>query len=180
VAIEFSDRVRSVLEQVQAALRPKCDGVRWVRPEQLHVTAKFLGEVKDAKVVAVTEAVARAAEQAASFNMEASGCGCFPPRGPVRIVWAGLREETGALTRCVEQVEEELGRIGYPRERRPFSPHVTIGRVRDDRSRGGIRSAAEAFTFDPAEQEVSSITLMSSVLSPTGPTYTGVSKVDLG
>ena len=180
VAIEFSDRIRSVLENVQAALRPKCDGVRWVRPEQLHLTAKFLGEVPDGKVSAVAEAVARAAAAVTSFTMEVSGCGCFPPRGAVRIVWVGLREEAGALARCVETVEEELQKIGFSRERRPFSPHVTIGRVREGRSHGGIRSAAEAFTFGPTEQAVSSITLMSSVLSPKGPTYTAVRKVDLG
>ena len=180
IAIEFSDRVRSLLEQVQAALRPRCDGVRWVRTEQLHLTAKFLGEVKDAKIPAVTDAVSRAAERAVSFTMEVSGCGCFPTGGPVRIVWTGLREKTGALTRCVEQLEAELEKIGFPRERRAFSPHVTIGRLREDRSRDGIRSAVGVHTFEPLRQEVSSITLMSSVLSPAGPTYAVVSKADLG
>lgn len=180
VAIEFSDRVRSVLQDIQDALRPKCDGVRWVKPQQLHLTAKFLGEVKDPEVPAVCEAVARAAAQAAAFTMEVGGCGCFPTGGPVRIVWAGLGEQTGALGRCVEGLEAELEKIGFAKERRPFSAHVTIGRVREDRSHGGIHSTVSAFTFDAVEQAVSAITLMSSVLSPQGPTYTVVSKVALG
>ena len=146
VAIEFSDRVRSVLQDIQDALRPKCDGVRWVRAQQLHLTAKFLGEVKDPEVPAVGEAVARAAAQAAAFTMEVGGCGCFPTGGPVRIVWTGLGEETGALGRCVEAVEAELEKIGFAKERRPFSAHVTIGRVREDRSLGGIRSTVSATT----------------------------------
>jgi len=180
VAIELSGSVRAVVKAVQDGLRPSCDGVRWVPVHQVHLTAKFLGEVSDAKVAGVSEAVARAAKAAAPFTMEVAGCGCFPPRGPARIVWVGLREESGALVRCVDVVEEELARLGFAKERRPFSPHVTIGRVRDDRSHGGIRSAVEAFTFDSVEQSVSSITLMSSVLSPKGPTYTAVSKTNLG
>jgi 2'-5' RNA ligase len=180
VAIELSDSVRSVVKAVQDGLHPSCDGVRWVPAHQVHVTAKFLGEVPDAKVPDVSNAVARAATKAASFAMQVAGCGCFPPRGPVRIVWVGLREESGALMRCVDTVEDELANIGFAKERRPFSPHVTVGRVRDDRSHGGIRSAVEDFTFDSVEQSVSSITLMSSVLSPKGPTYTAVSKTNLG
>ncbi|MFQ5590436.1 MAG: RNA 2',3'-cyclic phosphodiesterase [Phycisphaerae bacterium] len=179
VAIEFSDRVRSVLERAQTALRRKCEGVRWVRPEQLHLTAKFLGEVRDATVSIVGEAVARAAQRSGSFTMTVSGCGCFPQRGPVRIVWAGLTEQTGALTHCVDKVEEELEKEGFARERRAFSPHVTIGRVREDRSRGAIRSAAEGFALGPVEQSVSSITLMSSVLSSAGPTYTALRTIEL-
>lgn len=180
VAIEFSDRVRSALGEVQASLAPKCDGVRWVPPEQVHLTAKFLGEVPDRDVNRVAEAVARAAAKAVPCDMEISGCGCFPPRGGVRIVWAGGSEKTGSLAQCVEFVEGELEALGFHKERRPFSPHITIGRVRDDRSGGRLRSTVEAHTFPSLEEEISSITLMSSVLSPKGPTYTPVSRTKLG
>ena len=180
VAIEFADHVRSALKDIQVALGSQCDGVRWIPVEQVHVTVKFLGEVPDPKVMNVADAVARAAARVTPFTMELGGCGCFPPRGPARIVWAGLHEESGELARCAEAVETELEELGFRRERRSFSPHVTIGRVREDRSHGRIRSAADAFVFEPVDQDVSSITLMSSVLSPKGPTYTAVSKTNLG
>jgi len=180
VAIEFSDRVRSVLRKVQEGLRPQCDGVRWIPAEQVHVTVKFLGEVPDKKVNDVATAVTRAVADVSPFTVEIGGCGCFPPRGRVRIVWAGMREATGELLKCAQSVEEAMADLGFPKERRRFSPHVTIGRVREDLSGGRNRSAVEAFTFEPVEQEVDSITLMSSVLSSKGPTYTPVSTTNLG
>ena len=98
----------------------------------------------------------------------------------MRIVWAGLDEPSGALLQCAEAVEGELAQIGFARERRPFSPHITIGRVREDRSGGQIRAAAEGITLDAGDQSVASLTLMSSVLSPQGPTYSAVSRTNLG
>ena len=180
VAITLDDDIRSALSRVQAGLGRECNGVRWIPAEQLHVTVKFLGEVPDANVTSVAEAMTRGAARATPFSMDLGGCGCFPPRGGVRIVWAGIHEESGALLRCADVVEQELVQIGFQKERRPFSGHITIGRVREDRSHGRIRSAAEAFQFDPVSQSVSTVTLMSSVLSPQGPTYTPVGKANLG
>ena len=180
IAILLSDDIRAALGKVQASLDGACRGVRWIPENQLHLTAKFLGEVPDRNVAEVAEAVARAAADAAPFDMEIAGCGCFPPRGPVRIVWVGVEEASGALLRCVEAVEGRLEEKGFPKERRPFSAHITIGRVREDRSGGRLRSVAEACTFEPMEQPVPSLTLMSSVLSPKGPTYTAVSTTSLG
>ena len=179
VAIELDDAVRATQKAVQEGLGRSCSEVRWIPANHLHVTLKFLGEVPDGDVSKVVEAVGRAAAGADPFDMTLAGSGCFPPRGPVRIVWAGLQAESGGLSAGVEAVETELEQIGFARERRPFSPHITIGRVREDRSGGRIRAGAEAFTFAPVAQAVDSITLMSSVLSPKGPTYTPVSRVSL-
>lgn len=180
VAIELVEQVQSMLGDVQSALKRSCDGVRWIQPALVHLTVKFLGEVPDSDVNQVADAVARAAVDATPFTMRLAGCGCFPPRGAVRIVWAGVEEASGALLQCVEAVEAQLESCGFPKERKPFSPHITIGRVREDRSAGRIRSAVEGHTLGPAQQPVSSITLMSSVLSPKGPTYTPVNVTNLG
>ena len=180
VAIELDDPIRFALSSAQAELGRECDGVRWVPAHQLHLTVKFLGEVRDAEVSNVADAVAQAAALAVPFSMTVKGCGCFPRGGAARIVWAGLHEESGALTQCVEAVESQLEQIGFARERRPFSAHITIGRVREDRSGGRIRAGAEAMTLDAGDQAVSSLTLMSSVLSPKGPTYSAVNRTNLG
>jgi len=180
VAIELDDQVRAALAQAQAALRPNCEGVRWVAPQNLHLTVKFLGEVPDREVTGVTDAVAHAAADAAPFDLQIDECGCFPLRGLVRIVWVGAVETSGALLRCVEGVEKRLEDAGYPRERKRFSPHITIGRVREDRSGGRLRSVVEGHVLDRLDQSVSTLTLMSSVLSPKGPTYMPVSKTKLG
>ncbi len=169
-----------MLARLQAALRPECDGVRWILPARVHLTVKFLGEVPDQNVNQVAEAVARAATRTAAFDIRIAGCGCFPRRGPARIVWAGVEDASGVLLQCVEAVEAELEPVGFPRERNPFSPHITIGRVREDRSGSRLRSVVQGHAFESAGQAVSSISLMSSVLSPKGPTYTAVSIGSLG
>lgn len=180
VAIEFEERHRSAIGRVQDSLRPRCEDVRWIPPGQLHLTVKFLGEVADRDVPGTIDAVSRAAGTSEPFDMELSGCGCFPPGGSVRIVWVGGHEPTGALSGCVEHIERELEPLGFPRERRPFSPHTTIGRVREDRTNGRLRSAVDSAKFGPAALSVSSVTVMSSVLSPRGPDYAPVATIPLG
>ncbi len=180
VAIELDEGVRSALADLQAKLGRACQGVRWTAPHLLHLTVRFLGEVPDKDVVDVAEAVAQAAGEARACTFELAECGCFPRRGPVRIVWAGVRDASGLLERCVDRVEAALEDIGYPRERRPFSPHITIGRVREDRSGGRNRAATDAMTFGPLSQPAAAVTLMRSDLAPGGPTYTPLGKTELG
>lgn len=180
VAIELTDEVREALTEVQSALGRTAEGVRWVRAEQLHLTVKFLGETPDAEVARAAEAVARSAARAKPFEMGLTDSGCFPPRGPVRIVWAGMHDPSGSLLECVNAVEEEMEGIGFPRESRPFSPHITIGRAREGRSSDGTRSAVEGVKMERVGQLVNELTLMSSVLSPKGPSYSVVSRARLG
>jgi 2'-5' RNA ligase len=179
VAIEFDEPVRRRLVDVQDRLRRAADGVRWIPGEQLHVTVKFLGEVRDDRLAEVSGALEAAAADVSPFSIRIAECGCFPPRGGVRIVWVGAAQAPEPLLACVQSVEGQMQRIGFPKEHKRFSPHVTIGRVREDRSAGAIRSAVSAQRIEPIEQPVNSMTLMSSVLSPKGPTYSPVSRAAL-
>lgn len=179
VALLLSECVRAGLARVQAKLARSCEKVRWIPSEHLHLTVKFLGEVPESNVAAVSEAIARASARAVSCTMEITCTGCFPSGGPVRIVWAGAGDTPEALDQCVETVTSELAQIGFAPERRPWSAHITLARVRDDRTGGRIRTAVEALSFEAMEQPVEAVTLMSSVLSPRGPTYTVVSSASL-
>lgn len=164
---------------MQQALRYRTENVRWISPEQSHVTLKFLGEVADRDVSAAIDAVTEAASTVEPFTLELGGCGCFPSAGPVRAVWVGAANASGAMAACVERIECALEPLGFPLERRPFSPHVTIGRIRYDRTDGRLRSTVASRTFGPTSQLVASITVMSSELSPTGPLYTPAATIAL-
>ena len=180
VAIELTPEVRDALQEVQNALGRATDGVRWVRPELLHLTVKFLGETPDGEAPRVAGALARSAARSKRFEMQLTECGCFPPRGPVRIVWVGTHDGSGALQECVNAVEDEMEGIGFPIESRAFSPHLTIGRAKEGRSAGAVRSAVEGGKVKPVRQSVCELTQMSSVLSPKGPSYNVVSRAKLG
>ncbi len=180
VALLLSECVRAGLARVQVKLARSCEKVRWIPSEQMHLTVKFLGEIPESNVVAVSEAIAQASARAAPCTVEIACTGCFPAGGPVRIVWAGARDTPEALDQCVETVTSELAQIGFASERRPWSAHITLGRVRDDRTGGRIRAAVEALSFEAMEQPVEAVALMSSVLSPKGPTYSVVSSACLG
>lgn len=180
VAILLNDASRAGLEAVQRRLAPRCPDVRWVPKDQLHLTVQFLGDVPDGDVAAIGQALSSGAKSVAGFEMGIEGCGVFPPRGPVRIVWAGANEPSGTMPRCVAEVHAALRAVGYPPEDRPWSPHITIGRVKEDRSGGRLREMVEVCACGPWLTRVDSVTLMSSVLSPKGPTYTPVSAAKLG
>jgi len=180
VAIELSEAVRKALSATQEKLKPQCPDVRWIQPEQLHLTVKFLGEVADGDVTGVSQAVEQAAAESKPFTMRTGECGCFPERGAVRIVWTRVDEEGGLLAGCVAAVEAQIEPLGFPREHRPFAAHLTIGRVRDDRSRGKLREVVQTHRGKEVEQDVLSLTLMASALSPKGSTYTAVSRAKLG
>ena len=180
VAIELSEAVRKSLVATQTNLKRKCPNVRWTSTEQLHLTVKFLGEVADKDVPAVCDAVLQAAAKSAPFRMQTGACGCFPARGEVRIVWVQAEESGGHLINAAKEVEAHLEPLGFPPENRPFAAHITIGRAREDRSRGELRKAVEAFGGKIVEQDVSSLVVMSSVPSAQGSTYTVVSRARLG
>lgn len=180
VAWLLDDSVRTALNRIQKKLAASCSGVRWVKPEQLHMTVKFLGDVPDAKVKEVTEVVTRSAGVCNPFTITLAGCGCFGPNGPVRIVWVGANETTGTMVQNANRMIGALEKIGFAPEGREWSPHITIGRVRIDRSHGSIRSAVQACTFDELQQSVNKVSVMTSVLSPDGPTYTPINTTDFG
>lgn len=179
-AILLTDEVRAALARLQRQLAATCDGVRWVREEGLHLTVKFLGEVDDGEISRVGAALGRGTAQGTPFSITIEGAGCFPPGGGVRIVWAGVSDASGVMTRGVASIRSALDQLGFAPDRRAWSPHVTIGRIKYGGSGGRIRSEVDRITYPAVKQFVESVSLMASELSPTGPTYTKVLTCSLG
>jgi len=179
VAIELSTLAKTSLAAFQDRMSKRCSGVRWVKPEHLHLTVQFLGEVADERVGSIGKVVRSAGLRCKPIELRIVDCGCFPIQGAVRVVWSGVHEPTGRLLRCVDQVAAALENEGFARERRAYSPHITLGRVRHDRSAGKIREAIDRTDLRPIKQSIDTIALMSSLRSPSGATYTVVSRAKL-
>ncbi len=154
--------------------------VRWARPEQMHLTLKFLGDVGGGQVEQVRAVVGQALAGLESFELRAERCGCFPPRGKARVVWCGVADSSGVLLSCARRLDEELATVGFAREERAYSPHLTLGRVREDSSNGKLRSAVEQVGVVSVVQGVEKVVLMSSELRPKGARHTVVDEWGLG
>jgi 2'-5' RNA ligase len=181
-AVELPAEVRARVGEHIADLRARLPDVRagWERSEKLHVTLKFLGEIEQPRVVELRSAAERAAQSVSAFGLRIEGAGSFPPRGLPRVLWLGVADDSGALARLQDRLEEECESAGFAREARPFHPHLTIARLR--RPEGARRLAllhAEK-GFAPAEVSVADLVLLSSELGPGGSRYTELSRHRLG
>ncbi len=166
------------LEPVMAELRASGAPLKLVKLEQVHLTLKFLGDTEEALVPRLVEAMRRSAEGIAPFTVRVAGTGAFPNLRRMRVLWVGL-EGGQPLVEIARRLEAETEPLGYPREGRDFSPHVTLARVREG---GGNLDAArrilEAHAADAyGEFPVDRIRLKKSVLTPQGPIYSTVEEV---
>jgi RNA 2',3'-cyclic 3'-phosphodiesterase len=144
LAIELPDDVRAALAGEQSRLRLLCSrnrAIRWTEPESLHLTLKFLGAVAQDRVPAVIDAVKRVGGFA-PFEVEARGFGFFPDAKRPRVFWAGF-EAPAALGELARRLEVALATLGFAREDRPFTPHLTLARFREPRSDPTLLQAIE-------------------------------------
>ena len=154
------------------SLLPPVTGVRWVPEAQLHFTLKFLGDVEEERIGAAKDAVLRAAA-GAPFRLALEGLGAFPPHGAARVLWAACGEGATALAQLAARVEEAFAAAGFSREERPFSPHLTLARVRDPDAGRRLARALPAVPSEPfGTLAVASIVLYRSDLGPRGADHT--------
>ncbi|MFC1708069.1 RNA 2',3'-cyclic phosphodiesterase [Planctomycetota bacterium] len=193
VAVQIDDQTRTTLSAAIDRLAIAVPlGVKWVEPNNLHITLKFLGEVDERELADLEDALATAAAAVTPFEASLKGLGAFPGTSKPRVVYGDMAAPS-ALADLAREVDQTLAGIGFPRETRPFTPHVTIGRVRSPRRKRKQRrkepravgdTVRSALTQSPpvscAPFRVEQLTLYQSVLGQHGPTYTVLTEVPLG
>jgi RNA 2',3'-cyclic 3'-phosphodiesterase len=171
VAIDFPDTVRTALRELMDKLRHETHGARWVRPEGMHVTLKFLGETGEKKVPGIRAALAQI-HSADAVEMHFRGLGFFPNERRPRVLWCGIAASPN-LAELAAGVETALEPLGFARESRAFVPHLTLARFP---SPGGhqklVRAAEELKEYDFGSTRESQMYLYQSVLHPGGAEYT--------
>lgn len=172
MALNLPDVTRHALWDAVAPLRDLDLPVKWVRPDGIHLTLKFLGETDDTRAAELSAALGRAATGARALPLAIAGFGAFPDPAHARVVWAGVVAEP-ALELLQDSVERAFAPLGFPTEGRPFRPHVTLGRAKRDARAGAFRAlepALAALTFEEAVV-VESVDLMRSTLQSAGAVY---------
>jgi 2'-5' RNA ligase len=172
ICVEVPEAIKERIARLQQELRRGGAQVSWVKPSNIHLTIKFLGDVSASKMEAIRLAVERAASPINRFEIEVGVAGCFPsPRSP-RVLWVGLTRLPDSLKQLRAAIEDELARGGFPRETKRFSPHLTIGRVRDPKGAGRIAEDLIARGFEPEAFQAREVIVMRSDLTPRGSIYT--------
>ncbi len=172
--------VREDLGRVQQRLDRAGVRARWVRPDRMHLTVRFLGELESDRFAAVLDALTAPLEVRGPLRLAPDGLGAFPSPARARVVWAGFTGDRSALARAALEVEARLEPLGLPRERRPLRPHLTLGRFRVPPPRG-IGAAVEAVgPYRGPGFAVTEFVCYESRLHPTGPEYIPRGAVALG
>ncbi len=182
VAVEISHEVRSRAARLIAQLEPLADKVRWVRPEHLHLTLKFLGDVDLREVPQVCDTIAAAIADLPPFLLRIAGAGAFPTLAKPRTVWLGADEGVSEMQGLHDRIDAALSELGFRQEHRRFRPHLTIGRVRGEGG-AGISALAEALAqqqdFVAGMVDVGEVVTFSSELDRSGPTYEALATAEL-
>jgi len=178
VAIELDKALKTALRRIQASLKNSqaSDIARWVSPDSVHLTLKFLGNVPVTRVEEIGQAVHQACQPYAPFQICLTDLGCFPHARRPRVIWVGIGGQVETLVRLQRSVDSELNRIGFKPEKRGFTPHLTLARIRD-RARPHERQelarlVAVAQVDTTASMTVREVSLIRSDLRPSGAVYT--------
>ncbi len=179
IAIELSPQIKDFLAQLQGRLKTSGSDVKWVGPQNIHLTLKFLGETDEAGLEKITALLEEIAQNTKPFPIRLASAGAFPKLKFPRVIWAGIDKGDSEVKKIAQGLEEKIAKakIGIPNESKPFSSHITLGRVRSGLNRERLVENLETLISQPGEyfsgQEftVTKITLFKSTLTPKGPIY---------
>jgi len=180
IAIEIPDEVKKELTATQQLLKGSGIEASWPRPEGIHLTLKFLGETPESRIPDIMKGIREAAKETGPFRLEVRGVGTFPNPKNARVAWVGLSGDVEKLSRIQASVEEAITGIGFERDERAFTPHLTLGRVKYIRSRDQwLKTLEEVRDASLSGFDVTAVSLMKSELKPSGAVYTEMGTVEL-
>lgn len=179
IAVDLSEEIRGALGSLINSLKRLGADVRWSPENNLHLTLKFLGDTPDAKIEETAGALRAIAAGRVPFSVSFGGLGAFPDIKNPRILWVGLVSGLNEMNDLALDVETRMVRLGFAKEERSFSPHLTLGRVRTARNLGVLSQVVEGsgYRLDP-QLIVDHMTLYQSTLTPEGSVYSALQRVD--
>ena len=198
IAIELGKEIKEALSKIQDELKTVQGDVKWVEPQNIHLTLKFLGEIEENKIPKISQTLKAISCQVRPFMITLSELGAFPSHKYPRVIWIGIAEGKTELSKLVELIEDSLVKLKFPKEKRGFSAHFTLGRVKSARRCLPAGKAGFGFPYSQShkseknreslchklniiqvpelKQEIKSIVLFKSTLTSKGPFYEKISE----
>ncbi len=175
IAIELPKKIKDALAQLQQKLKSTGADAKWVAPENIHLTIKFLGEINDEQLGKITLILEETAKNHSSFQLRINSIGVFPKINFPRVIWVGADLGDEECKKIAAELEEKTAQTGIPKEKREFSSHITIARVRSPSNRDKLvqelDNLAGYFPKTNLQFNAAKITLFKSTLTPKGPIY---------
>ncbi len=179
IAVELDNQIKEELARVQEILKTSQADVKWVEPINLHLTLKFLGQIANKKVEKINQVLKNPLCDFSSFPLTIKSLGAFPKINYPRVIWAGAFSPENKLKSLADLVETKLVSLKFPKEKRDFETHITLGRVKSAKNRSKLIELMEEAKVQEKEMMVTSLTLFESQLSSRGPQYLAISKINL-
>lgn len=181
IAVELSDQIKETIRNFQEQLKPLGCDISWVKPENAHLTLKFLGDVKIKMIPSVTETLVNSCRDLRFFDTTLTQPGVFPDLRHPRVVWIGLDDTEGKLGQLAGSLETALENIGFRKERREFQAHITVGRIKSGKN---IQRLSENLGHYHLPADITlgirNICLYKSVLENSGPVYSVLANCAFG
>ena len=183
IAINLPQAIKDAIDDCRRKLASQLDtkSVRWTRPEQLHITLKFIGYAQEDAVTEITRVLQKACEGTGPFRLKADRFGCFPRVRSPRVLWVGISGDIEPLLALQKRIDEATTQWAEP-EKREFTPHLTLARFKEPRPKE-VRAIVQFIEANGATQfgdwDARQIDLMQSLLSPSGATYSRVASATL-
>jgi 2'-5' RNA ligase len=180
IAIELPPEIKQGITNVQEQLRSAGANAGWTRPEGIHLTLKFLGEVEESKIREIMQMLAGATRGTGKLNLEVTGVGAFPNVRTPRVLWLGVTGDVEKLGSLQVSVENAMTGLGFEREERKFSPHLTLARIKFPKPRDNWQQKIESVRdVKLGGFEADHVSLMKSELKREGAVYTEVGRIEL-
>ncbi len=181
LAVVLPTAILSRIGEVQEDLKSSKADVRWVSPENIHLTLKFFGNIEESQIEPIVKSIEKPVRTTSPIGMTVRGMGAFPGLKNPRVIWVGLNDERRELAPFQNRLEKELEKIGFQPEDRPFHPHLTLGRMRSNRGKDELVRGLERHREEPfGSFQVDRVVLFKSDLTPKGAIYSPLREIRLG
>lgn len=181
ISVNLPRELIDKISDIQKEFSSFSQSVKWVKPEDVHITLKFLGPTSIDKISLVAGTIKDISKNHKSFSVDVKGLGCFPTLKSPRVIWMGIVKGINFLKEIADDIDNEMLKFGFPKEEREFKPHLTIGRVKALKDRRSLTNRIEKFSdLEFGSIQVKYIFLIQSQLNKGGPKYTVLYKYMLG
>ncbi|HLD41386.1 MAG TPA: RNA 2',3'-cyclic phosphodiesterase [Candidatus Omnitrophota bacterium] len=179
IAVDLNSQNRDALAKLQTRLKKADTDVKWIEPKNIHLTLKFLGEVTEENIPKIISAIKESIQGIQPFSLEIINLGVFPSLEYPRVIWAGIEKGKEDLKKLAERVEAAMLKLKFPKEKRGFSEHLTLGRVRSSKNKNNLIQQLSQTSFPTLRQDIAAVILYQSTLTPQGPIYEKLGEASL-